>query len=152
MRLSRSVENAHCKADFGVLGAKYVPRVLAEYGRIDLAYRLLTQTDFPGWGHWLKRGATSLWENWDGSGSRNHIMFGDVSAWMYHFLAGIRPDPEQPGFRHMLISRKFLQLLSGWRRNMLPRMEQSGSAGKRQKMRFSSMLRFRWEAPQPYKP
>ncbi|MCC5844988.1 MAG: family 78 glycoside hydrolase catalytic domain [Verrucomicrobia bacterium] len=106
MRLSRSVENAHCKADFGVLGAKYVPRVLAEYGRIDLAYRLLTQTDFPGWGHWLKRGATSLWENWDGSGSRNHIMFGDVSAWMYHFLAGIRPDPEQPGFRHMLISPK----------------------------------------------
>ena len=65
--------------------------VLVDAGRADLAYSILTQTEFPSYGHWLKQGATTLWEAWDGSGSQNHIMFGDFSAWMYANLAGIPP-------------------------------------------------------------
>lgn len=93
-----------CKADFGILGAKYVPRALSDNGYTELAYQLITQPEFPGWANWLKQGATTLWESWNGDSSLNHIMFGDISAWMYHYLTGLRPDPENPGFKHMIIA------------------------------------------------
>lgn len=67
------------------------------------ACRILTQPDFPGWVHWLSRGATGLWENWDGQASRNHIMFGDIAAWMMQYLAGIVPDEKHPGFSEVTL-------------------------------------------------
>ena len=97
------MEANHCKPDFGILGAKYVPRALYDNGHVDLAYKMLTQPEFPGWVYWLEQGATTLWENWNGAQSHNHICFGDISAWMYHYLAGIATDPENPGFKHVLI-------------------------------------------------
>jgi len=102
-RLAEIVQANGGKADFGILGAKYVPRALAENGYADVALRLFTQPGYPGWAHWLQQGATTLWECWSGDASRNHIMFGDLSAWMYQYLAGIAPDPEQPGFRHTIM-------------------------------------------------
>jgi alpha-L-rhamnosidase len=102
-KLVASVNATGDKPDFGILGAKYVPRALAENGHTELAYRLITQPEFPGWVHWLNQGATTLWENWRGSSSLNHIMFGDISAWMYQYLAGITPDPDKPGFEHIII-------------------------------------------------
>ena len=101
--LLKSVRNNQHRTDFGILGAKYVPRVLAEYGYPEDAYRLITQPEFPGWGNWVRRGAASLWENWDGTASRNHIMFGDISAWMFEFLGGISPLESAPGFRQFKI-------------------------------------------------
>ena len=97
-QLAKLVIGNNYKADFGILGAKYIPRVLADYGYIDDAFELITQTEFPGWGHWIKQGATTLWENWDGSGSQNHIAFGDISAWAYQYLGGITPSEKYPGF------------------------------------------------------
>ncbi len=102
-QLAEAVKANGCKPDFGILGAKYVPRALSENGHADLAYKLITQPEFPGWAHWLGQGATTLWESWAGDFSLNHIMFGDISAWMYQYLGGIRPDPENPGFRHVII-------------------------------------------------
>ncbi len=101
--LVRAVEASDRKPDFGILGAKYVPRALAENGHADLAYHLITQPEYPGWGHWLTQGATTLWEDWGGKSSRNHIMFGDISAWMYQYLGGLAPDPEKPGFKHVRV-------------------------------------------------
>lgn len=83
-------ENNGGKAAFGIVGAKFIPRLLAENGRADLAFRILTQTEYPGFGNWIARGATTLWEYWDGKFSRNHIMFGDILAWCFIFIAGIR--------------------------------------------------------------
>ncbi len=108
-RLVEAVEASGVTSDFGILGAKYVPRALADNGHMDLAFRQLIQPEFPGWVHWLKQGATTLWESWDGRASRNHIMFGDISAWCFHYLAGIRPDAEQPGFRHVRIQPHFVR-------------------------------------------
>lgn len=101
--LAEAVKKNSCKVDFGILGAKYIPRALADNGYIELAYRLLTQPEFPGWAYWLRQGANTLWEDWRGRQSRNHIMFGDISAWIYKYLGGISPDPEQPGFKHFII-------------------------------------------------
>ena len=77
--LARTVEDNHFRADFGILGAKYVPRALSGNGYIDHAFRLFTQEEYPGWGYWVKEGASALWEHWDGTHSRAHIMFGDLN-------------------------------------------------------------------------
>ena len=99
------------KADFGILGSKYIPRVLAEHGFADDALEIITQKEFPGWGWQVEHGATSLWENWNGKDSRNHIMFGDISAWMYQYPGGLRPSMESPGFRRFLIQPCFVKKL-----------------------------------------
>lgn len=87
--LVRAVEKRDYHLDVGVLGAKFVLRALSEGGRTDVAYRIATQTTLPGWGYWIQQGATTLWEDWKGTSSLNHVMFGDISAWFYKWLAGI---------------------------------------------------------------
>lgn len=84
--------------DTGFVGTPLVLDVLTERGRADLAYRLMDQRDFPGFGHMLASGATTLWENWNGGGSRMHPMFGGACRWFWQGLAGIRPDEKNPGF------------------------------------------------------
>ncbi len=101
--LVTAVEQANNHIDTGILGAKYLLNALLENGRADVAWRMVSQKDQPGWGWWIGQGATTLWEQWNGSESRNHIMFGDVSAWFYKALAGIVPDPQAPGFRHFFV-------------------------------------------------
>ena len=100
--LVAEVEKYGRHLDTGILGAKYLLHTLSSHGRTDIAYAVATQTDYPGWGYWVEQGATSLWERWDGRDSQNHHMYSDISAWFYRELAGIRPDPEEPGFKHTL--------------------------------------------------
>ncbi len=107
-RLVESVEKTKYHIDAGILGAKYLPHALVQSGHSDLAYKLISNETFPGWGWWIKQGATTLWEDWDGTAtkahsSKNHIMFGDVSNWFYQYLAGIRPDTDHPGFKHFYV-------------------------------------------------
>lgn len=102
-RLAKHMEDRRCRADFGIVGAKFVPRALAANGYADTACRILTQPAFPGWVNWLDRGATTLWEDWEGRSSRNHIMFGDIAAWMMQYLAGIVPDEAHPGFSQVTL-------------------------------------------------
>ncbi|MDP6380793.1 MAG: family 78 glycoside hydrolase catalytic domain, partial [Phycisphaerae bacterium] len=75
--------------DTGILGAKYLLYALTDNGRGDVAYTVTTQTTFPSWGYWISKGATTLWELWNGKQSRNHVFFGDISTWFYKALAGI---------------------------------------------------------------
>ena len=99
--LVRHIEAKDRHIDAGILGAKYVMHTLTQFGRTDLAYAIASQTTFPGWGHWISQGATTLWERWNGESSRNHHMFSDISAWFYLGLSGIRPDANEPGFKHI---------------------------------------------------
>jgi len=101
--LVAAVEQANNHIDTGILGAKYLLNALLENGRADVACRIVSQKDLPSWGWWLEQGATTLWEQWNGTESRNHIMFGDVSAWFYKALAGINLDPAAPAFQHIII-------------------------------------------------
>ncbi|HEY4065114.1 MAG TPA: glycoside hydrolase family 78 protein [Puia sp.] len=93
--------------DCGILGTKYLLHALSDNGRSDVAYKIVNQHSFPSWGNWIDQGATTLWEQWNGTESRNHIMFGDVSAWFYENLAGIQPDADQPGFKRILFQPYF---------------------------------------------
>jgi alpha-L-rhamnosidase len=90
----------------GIFGTKYMLHALSLVGRADIAYTIVNQRTFPGWGHMLDRGATTLWEHWefsDNTFSHNHPMFGSVSEWFYRLLAGIDPDPAAVGFNRVII-------------------------------------------------
>lgn len=103
VQLVAEIRQQKGRINAGIHGAKAAPNALAENGFHAAALSLITQPEYPGWVWWLGQGASTLWETWDGQASRNHIMFGDISAWFYKYLAGIRPDAEQPGFRRIII-------------------------------------------------
>ncbi|HMC63003.1 MAG TPA: family 78 glycoside hydrolase catalytic domain, partial [Candidatus Solibacter sp.] len=108
------VRNIETKSDShvgtGLVGAQWLMRTLSDTGHADLAYKIATQKTYPGWGYMVDQGATTIWELWNGNtadpamNSGNHVMqIGDLAVWMYEYLAGIRADPERPGFRHAII-------------------------------------------------
>ena len=109
------------KTQMGVLGMKHALRALSEAGRSDLAYAMLVHPDEPSPAAWLRKGGTTLWEDWEDGGSRNHIMFGDFACWAYQRLAGIRlpdggtaatPDPSAIAFKEILIAPEFIPQLN----------------------------------------
>ena len=76
----------------GVYGTRYLLDMLSDYGHADLAYKIATRTDEPGWGWWLKNGHGSMFESWSlDSRSRDHHYFGSIADWMRQRLAGLRP-------------------------------------------------------------
>lgn len=91
----------------GIFGTKYVLETLAEYGDLNAVFDIVNSTVYPGWGFMIDQGATTIWETWKESNniySNNHPMFGTVSEWYYRWLAGIRPDPEHPGFKEFFLT------------------------------------------------
>ena len=91
----------------GIFGTKYVLETLAENGAPNAVFDIVNSTTYPGWGFMIDRGATSIWETWkesDNTYSNNHPMFGTVSEWYYRWLAGIRPDPDHPGFEEFFLT------------------------------------------------
>jgi alpha-L-rhamnosidase len=98
----------------GFLGTPALTRMLSENGYLTDAYKLLLNEDYPSWLYEVKHGATTIWERWDGEkpdstfedagmNSFNHYAYGAVGDWMYRVLAGLNSDPEEPGYRHIVI-------------------------------------------------
>jgi hypothetical protein len=92
----------------GDVGYRYLLRALADSGHSDIIFNLNNQSDKPGYGYQLKMGATSLTEKWSASvdggfGSQDHFMLGQINEWFFHDLAGIRSDPEDAGFKKVVI-------------------------------------------------
>jgi alpha-L-rhamnosidase len=111
--LAAKVEETGFHLDVGVLGAKALLNALSENGYADAAYKIAVQDTYPSWGWWIKNGATTLLENWNLDATRdisdNHMMFGEIGAWFYKGLGGIFPDPQQPGFRHIILRPNFVE-------------------------------------------
>jgi alpha-L-rhamnosidase len=94
----------------GLIGGQYLNRVLSLGGRPDLCYIIATQKDYPGLGYMVAQGATTIWELWNGNtadpsmNSGNHVMLvGDLVIWLYENLAGIKCNPEQAGFKQIIM-------------------------------------------------
>ncbi len=95
----------------GVLGGRCIFRVLADFGRADLALHMMLRPEFPSYGNWIIRGATTLWEVFNQEGeslsSRNHHFWGDISTWFYRYLGGIDLNPTAKDVNHLNIAPLF---------------------------------------------
>ncbi|MGG1636212.1 family 78 glycoside hydrolase catalytic domain [Paenibacillus sp. NRS-1760] len=112
--LVKNIKSKNWHLSTGFLGVGYLLPVLTEAGYTEVAYRLLTNDTYPSWGYSIKNGATTIWERWNsytqengfgdaGMNSFNHYSLGSVGEWMFRYAAGIEADPEQPGFKHIII-------------------------------------------------
>ena len=89
--------------DTGMLGTYFLMEHLRMIGRNDLVFTMFKQTTYPGWGNMLEKGATTCWEQWNGSFSQIHSCFTSADNWFYQGPGGIRPDDSAPGFKRILI-------------------------------------------------
>ena len=114
-QLADMVISCGTKLQTGFVGTPYLLHVLSSYGHADLAYSLLLRREYPSWLYPVTKGATTIWEHWDGimengdfwsadMNSYNHYAYGAVADWMYGVAAGIRPDPDAPGYEKVIIA------------------------------------------------
>ena len=84
----------------GFVGTPYLCLALTEGGAHEAAGRLLLKSDYPSWLYPVTRGATTMWEHWDGvkpdgsfwskdMNSFNHYAYGAIGEWLIRALAGI---------------------------------------------------------------
>ncbi len=97
--------------DTGIFGTDIVTRKLFEYGRADVAVKLLTAAEPHGFGKWQKDGATTLWEYWFNSRSHDHPMFGAVTTYLFEYILGIKQDKDSFGFDRISISPSYVESL-----------------------------------------
>ncbi|MCS7055718.1 MAG: glycoside hydrolase family 78 protein, partial [Thermoflexales bacterium] len=113
-RLADAIRKADYHLTTGFVGTPYVCHVLSRFGYTDLAYELLNQESYPSWLYPVKRGATTIWERWDGikpdgsfqdpsMNSFNHYAYGAIGEWLYRVVAGIEVDEDAAGYAHALI-------------------------------------------------
>ncbi len=102
----------------GLIGGQWLMQVLTRNGRPDIALQIAMQTGYPSWGYMVEKGATTIWELWNGDtadpamNSGNHVMLvGDLVTWLHEDLAGIAPDPAAPGFKHVIMRPQPLERL-----------------------------------------
>ncbi len=98
----------------GFLGTPVLCNALSECGYPELAYQLLFNTKYPSWLYPVTMGATTIWERWDGikpdgtfqdagMNSFNHYAYGAIGNWLYEKVAGIQPNPKNPGYKEIII-------------------------------------------------
>ena len=112
-QLAGLVRDCGTQLKTGFIGTPYILHVLSEYGYGELAWSLLLRRAYPSWLYAVEKGATTVWEHWDGvmengtfwsadMNSFNHYAYGSVADWLYERAAGIRPA--QPGFASAVVA------------------------------------------------
>jgi alpha-L-rhamnosidase len=116
LKLKELITNNSYKLNTGFVGTGTLNQTLSDVGLTDIAYNLLLQRNNPSWLYSVDQGATTIWERWDSytmetgfhndisMNSFNHYAYGAVSEWMYRYMAGINPDENKPGFKHILLN------------------------------------------------
>ena len=93
----------------GLMGVPIFTEWCIRERQTDLMATILRQEDYPGYLNMINQGATTTWESWDcgrpgkEDRSRVHNCYNGIGIWFYQALAGIRPDPEQPGYKHFFV-------------------------------------------------
>lgn len=93
-RLKKAVENYRYRVGTGFLSTPFLLPVLTEAGEAETTYRMLENTEKPGWLGEVLDGATTIWENWEGDLSQNHYSPGAVCQWLFDTCAGIQVEGE----------------------------------------------------------
>ncbi|GAA4811077.1 family 78 glycoside hydrolase catalytic domain [Streptomyces ziwulingensis] len=111
-RLAALVLADDARISTGFVGTPLICDALTDTGHLDVAYRLLTQTECPSWLYPLTMGATTIWERWDsmrpdgtlnpgGMTSFNHYALGAVADWLHRTVGGI--NATAPGYRSLVL-------------------------------------------------
>ena len=112
-RLAQRIRDDGMKMQTGFVGTPYILHALSDYGHADIAYSLLLRREYPSWLYAVEKGATTIWEHWDGimedgsfwsadMNSFNHYAYGSVADWVYEAAAGI--TPLEPGFARVRVA------------------------------------------------
>ncbi|SOD98162.1 family 78 glycoside hydrolase catalytic domain [Blastococcus haudaquaticus] len=107
-RLVELIRKADTHLGTGFLATPYLLPVLAETGHLDVAYELLMQDSEPSWLVMVDRGATTVWERWNGVSadgvpyeSLNHYSKGAVISFLHLYTAGI--ELMEPAYRRFRV-------------------------------------------------
>ncbi|MGO4695848.1 family 78 glycoside hydrolase catalytic domain [Paenibacillus sp. 2TAB26] len=114
-KLTELIEQSKDHLTTGFVGTPYLNHVLSAFGKNDVAYRLLLQQTYPSWLYPVTKGATTIWEHWDGikedgsfwskdMNSFNHYAYGAIGDWMYRTVAGIQTVEDAPGYKRIVIA------------------------------------------------
>ena len=96
------------RVGMGIVGCTHVFDTLRRFGLDAKIVELLVQDAYPSLGYMVSQGATTLWEQWEGTAtshvsSRNHIMFGGGVGTITHTaLAGL--STAAGGWQQVLVS------------------------------------------------
>ncbi|KRE45015.1 glycoside hydrolase family 78 protein [Paenibacillus sp. Soil522] len=114
-KLSELLEQNKFHLTTGFVGTPYLNHVLSSFGQNEAAYKLLLQQTYPSWLYPVTKGATTIWEHWDGikedgsfwsrdMNSFNHYAYGAIGEWMYRTVAGIQTVETAPGYKQIVIA------------------------------------------------
>jgi alpha-L-rhamnosidase len=112
-RLIEMIDKEDDHIDVGVLGGRVIFHVLSKFNRSDLALKMIIRKDYPSYGNWIERGATTLWESFrlDRYESTNHHFWGDISAWFIKTLSGINYNPDGKSIKVVEFKPSFVKEL-----------------------------------------
>lgn len=113
--LAKLIKENNTKISTGFIGTPYILYALSENGYTKLAYDLLLQRDYPSWLYPISKGATTIWEHWDGikpdgtmwsadMNSFNHYAYGSVASWFFTDICGIKYT--SPGYKTFNVAPK----------------------------------------------
>ena len=88
-QLAKAVINLNYRVSTGFLSTAFLLPMLSEANRDDLAYKVLLNEEKPGWLYEVNKGASTIWEDWEGKVSHNHYSPGSVAQWLYQYVGGI---------------------------------------------------------------
>lgn len=111
-RFLKTIEAYHAgHISTGVRATYALLEALSKHDQQDLAYKLAMQPTYPSYGYMVDQGATTVWERWDGyipgRGHRSDLSHSEsllFGQWIIEHIAGLRPDPKHPGFKHFFIA------------------------------------------------
>jgi len=110
-RLVELIRSADTHLGTGFLSTGDLLPVLVEAGREDVAYELLLQRTAPSWLNMVDKGASTIWESWEGiddqgnaHDSLNHYSKGTVLRFLHEYTLGLRQDPESVAWRSVVIA------------------------------------------------
>lgn len=159
--LDRMVRENGYHLNTGFLSTPFLTKVLADHGYTDTACRLLLQEECPSWLYAVKKGATTIWETWDGvredgtvHDSLNHYSYGAISLWLLEGVCGIRyrfdevtirPLPlKELGYARAVFDSPRGRIVSGW---TVKNSGESGAAGVKYHLEIPEGLSARAELP-----
>jgi alpha-L-rhamnosidase len=118
-----TVARAQGRLGTGFIGTPALLPALVKIGEPELAASVFLQEGLPGWLFQVRMGATTIWERWNAlneegvafdpqMNSYNHYAYGAVCQWLFESVAGFRPDPALPGFKHIIYEPTVIASLS----------------------------------------